>query len=199
MRRAKAQITVCLVAIMMMAVAAAAQTAKRVTVPAGTRILIRTIDPVDSSKQQAGARFTASLETHLMADDRVAAPRGSTVYGRLATVKSAGRMSGGAELSLELTDIVVKGTAYPAITSSFVLRSQGKGSGTATKTLGGVGLGALIGALAGGGKGAAIGAVSGGALGTVMSVATPGKQVVVPSESLLEFRLEQPASFRVGR
>jgi len=64
----------------------------RVTVPAGTRILIRMIDSVDSSKQKAGYRFTASLETNLMADYEVAAPRGSTVYGRLADAKSAGRM-----------------------------------------------------------------------------------------------------------
>ena len=91
---------------------AAAQSKKRITVPAGTRILIRTVDAIDSSKQKTGFRFTASLETNLQAEDKVIAPRGTTVYGRLAQASSAGRMSGSSELTLELTDIVINGTAY---------------------------------------------------------------------------------------
>ena len=171
----------------------------KVTVPAGTRILIRMVDSVDSSKQQLGYRFTANLETNLQVDDVVVAPRGSTVYGRLANAKSAGNISGGAELTLELTDIVVKGTAYPLLTSSYQVASQGQGSKTAKRVVGGTGLGALIGGLAGGGKGAAIGAGAGAAAGTTVSAASKGKQVSVPSESLLEFRLEQPVSLPVAR
>ncbi len=171
----------------------------RVTVPAGTRVLVRTSDSVDSSKQQAGYRFKASLETNLQADDVVIAPRGTTVYGRLANAKSAGRMSGAAGLTLELTDIVINGTAYPLLTSTYEVRSQGQGSKTAGRVVGGTGLGALIGGVAGGGKGAAIGAASGAALGTTVSAATPGKQVAVPSESLLEFRIEQPVTLAVAR
>ena len=171
----------------------------KVTVPAGTRILIRMVDSVDSSKQQLGYRFTANLETNLQVDEVVVAPRGSTVYGRLANAKSAGNMSGGAELTLELTDIVIKGTAYPLLTSSYQVASQGQGSKTAKRVVGGTGLGALVGGLAGGGKGAAIGAGAGAAAGTAVSAASKGKQVSVPSESLLEFRLEQPASLPVAR
>lgn len=178
--------------------ATAQSVSENVTVPAGTRILVRTIDPIDSSKQKAGYRFTASLETNLQADDMVVAPRGTAVYGRLTNAKSAGRMSGGAELSLELTDIVVNGTAYPIVTENYEARSKGKGSKTAKRVVGGTGLGALIGGIAGGGTGAAIGAVSGAALGTTVSAATKGEQISVPSESLLEFRLGQPASFPIG-
>jgi len=98
----------------------------KVTVLAGTRILIRMVNSVDSSKQQVGYRFTANLETNLQVDDVVVAPRGSTVYGRLANAKSAGNMSGGAELTLELTDIVINGTAYPLLTSSYQVASQGQ-------------------------------------------------------------------------
>ena len=65
--------------------------------------------------------------------------------------------------------------------------------------VGGAGLGALIGGIAGGGKGAAIGAGAGAAAGTTVSAATKGKQVSVPSESLLEFRLQQPASLPVAQ
>jgi hypothetical protein len=166
----------------------------KVTVPAGTRILVRMIDSVDSSKQQAGYRFTASLETNLQADDAVAAPRGTTVYGRLANAESAGRMSGGSNLTLELTDIVINGTAHPLMTSTYEVRAEGKGKKTARRIVGGTGLGALIGGIAGGGTGAAIGAVAGAATGTVASAATEGKQVSVPSESLLEFRLAAPVT-----
>ena len=83
--------------------AAARQSTPRVTIPAGTRILIRTVDPIDSTKQKTGFRFTATLETNLQAEDKVVAPRGATVYGRLAQASSAGRMKGSSELTLELT------------------------------------------------------------------------------------------------
>lgn len=170
----------------------------QVTVPAGTRILIRMADSVDSGKQKAGYRFTASLETNLQVEDVVVAPRGTLVYGRLANAESAGRMSDGGLLTLQLTDIVINGTAYPLVTTFYQLRSQGKGEKTSRRILGGTGLGALIGGIAGGGAGAAIGAVSGAAAGTAASAATEGKQVSVPSESLLEFRLGQPASLPVA-
>jgi len=171
----------------------------KVTVPAGTRLLIRMVDGVDSSKQQVGYRFTARLETNLQVDNKVVAPAGTTVYGRLENAKKAGKMSGGAELTLELTDIVINGTAYPLLTSTFEMRSQGKGKSTAGKVAGGAGLGALIGGLAGGGKGAAIGLGAGAATGTVVSAAGKGKQVQVPSESLVEFRLEHPTSLPLAR
>ena len=172
---------------------------KKVTVPAGTRILIRTVDAIDSSKQKTGYRFTANLETNLQVDDTVVAPRGSTVYGRLANASSAGRMSGSSELTLELTDIVISGTAYPLLTSTYEIKGKGEGGNTAKKVVGGAGLGALIGGIAGGGKGAGIGAVAGAAGGTAIAASKKGQQLQIPSESLLEFRLEQPASLPVAR
>ena len=182
--------------LMTLSVVAGAQVSApiKVTVPAGTRILVRMIDSVDSSKQQAGYRFTASLETNLQADDAVVAPRGTTVYGRLANAESAGRMSGGSNLTLELTDIVINGTAHPLLTSTYEVRAEGKGKKTARRIVGGTGLGALIGGIAGGGTGAAIGAVAGAATGTAVSAASEGKQVSVPTESLLEFRLAAPVT-----
>jgi hypothetical protein len=167
---------------------------KKITVPAGTRILIRTVDAIDSSKQKTGFRFTASLETNLQVENTVVAPRGSTVYGRLAQASSAGRMSGSSELTLELTDIVIKGTAYPVLTSTYEVKGKGEGGNTAKKVVGGAGLGALIGGIAGGGKGAGIGAAAGAAGGTAVAASKKGQQLQIPSETLLEFRLQQPAS-----
>lgn len=175
---------------------AAAQ--RRITVPAGTRILIRTTDSIDSSKQKAGYRFTASLETNLQANNVVVAPRGTTVYGQLTSASSAGRMSGSSELTLELTDIVINGTAYPLLTSTYEIKGKGEGGNTAKKVIGGVGLGALIGGIAGGGTGAGIGALVGGAGGTAIAASKKGQQLSIPSESLLEFRLGQPVKLPVG-
>jgi hypothetical protein len=177
---------------------AAAQTKKRMTVPAGTRILIRMVDSIDSTKQQTGYRFTATLETNLQAEDMVVAPRGSTLYGRLAQASSAGRMSGSSELTLELTDILINGTAYPLLTSTYEVKGKGEGGNTAKKVVGGAGLGALIGGIAGGGKGAAIGAGAGAATGTAVAASKKGQQLQIPSEALLEFRLQQPVSLPVA-
>ena len=174
--------------------ALAPQSAKKITVPAGTRILIRMIDSIDSSKQKAGFRFTASLETNLQVDDVVVAPRGTMVYGRLAAAQSSGRMKGSSQLTLELTDIMIKGTAYPLLTSTYEVKGKGEGGNTAKKVVGGAGLGALIGGVAGGGKGAGIGALAGAAGGTAIAASKKGQQLSIPSETLLEFRLQQPAS-----
>jgi hypothetical protein len=177
---------------------AAAQTAKKIYVPAGTRILIRMIDSIDSTKQKAGDRFTASLETNLVVDNIVVAPRGTTVYGRLASAESAGRMKGSSQLSLELTDIVIRGTAYPLLTSTYDVKGKGEGGNTTKKVLGGAGLGALIGGIAGGGKGAGIGALAGAGAGTAVAASKKGQQLTIPSETLLEFRLQQPGSLPVA-
>jgi len=181
------------------AASAAAQSKKKVTVPAGTRILIRTIDPIDTTKQKTGYRFTASLEANLQADDVVVAPRGTTVYGRLAEASSSGRMSGSSQLTLELTDIMINDTNYPVLTSAYQVKGKGEGKKTAGKILGGAGLGALIGGIAGGGAGAAIGAAAGAAGGTALAASKKGEQLQIPSESLIEFTLEQPASLPIAR
>jgi hypothetical protein len=165
-----------------------------ITIPAGQSFLVRMIDGVDSSKNQVGDVFHASLETDLYIRDSLVARKGTDVYGRLAEVKEAGHLSGSAELQLELIRIVIDGHDYPLVSSDYSLKGQGRGSDTAKKVGGGAVVGAIIGAIAGGGKGAAIGAGVGSATGAGVQVFTRGKQVKVPSETLLEFRLEQPAT-----
>jgi hypothetical protein len=175
--------------------AAMPQQKKMITVPAGTTILVRMLDTVDSSKNPPGFRFTATLETNLVVNGSVIVPQGNTVYGRLAQAKQAGRATGSSELQLELTDIVVDGTAYPLLTSDYQVKGSSSGKRSAKRLLGGAGLGAAIGAVAGNaGKGAAIGAT----VGAVGSVAQKGQSVNVPSETLLEFRLQQPASLPIS-
>jgi hypothetical protein len=167
-----------------------------ITVPAGTSILIRMADTVDSSKNPVGSKFTAHLETNLEVAGEILAPKGTMVHGQLAQSKQAGRMAGKSELQLELTDIVINGTAYPVLSSDYQASGKSSGGRSAKRVLGGAGLGAAIGAIAGNaGMGAAIGAVS----GTTLALVSKGEKVTVPAETLLEFRLEQPASLPASR
>ena len=178
---------------------AAAQGSKRVTVPAGTRILVRMVDSVDSSKQKAGYRFTATLEANLQAYDVTVAKKGTKLYGVLSSASSAGKFKGSSALTLELTDIVINETTYPLKTSDYEVKGKGEGGKTAKKVVGGAGLGALIGGIAGGGKGAGIGALAGAGAGTALAATKKGEQVSVPSETLLEFRLEHPTELPIAK
>ncbi len=174
--------------------ASAAVAGGPVTLPAGQPMLVRMIDGVDSSRNHVGDIFHASLETDLNVNGILVARKGTDVYGRLAQAKEAGHLSGSAELQLELTRMVVNGQDYPLVSSDYNLKGKGRGSNTAEKVGGGAVVGAIIGAIAGGGKGAAIGAGVGSAAGAGVQVFTRGQQVKVPSETLLEFRLQQPAT-----
>ncbi len=165
-----------------------------VTIPAGQSILVRMIDGVDSAKNHVGDIFHASLETELTVNGALVARKGTDVYGRLAEAKEAGHIAGSSELQLELTRMVIDGRDYPVVSSDYTLQGKGRGKNTAEKVGGGAALGAIIGAIAGGGKGAAIGAGVGAGAGGAVQVLTRGQQVKVPSETLLEFRLQQPAT-----
>lgn len=168
-----------------------------VEIPAGTTLTIRMIDGVDSSVNQPGEIFRASLENPIVVDDRVIVPKGADVYARLVTSSSAGKLSGKSELHLELVKLDFQGKSYPLVSSTYSISGDSRGKNTAEKVGGGAVLGAIIGALAGGGKGAAIGAGAGGAGGGVYQEMTHGKQVRIPSETKLDFQLDQPVTVNV--
>jgi hypothetical protein len=170
----------------------AAYNGGEITLPAGQPLLVRMIDSVDSSKNHVGDIFHASLETDLNVNGVLVARKGSDVYGRLAAADQGGKFSGKSELQLELTRMIIDGREYPLVSSDYNLQGKGRGGDTAKKVGGGAVLGAIIGGIAGGGKGAAIGAAAGGGAGAGVQVLTKGQQVKVPSETLLEFRLQQP-------
>jgi len=167
-----------------------------VNVPAGTTLLVRMVDSLDTSKTKTGQIFTATLETSLVANSVIVAHKGTTVHGKVAKSESAGRMTGKSELQLALSDIVINGVSHPVITSSFQEKGKSEGASTVKKTAAGAGLGAAIGAIGGNaGKGAAIGAVSGVGLSAVKK----GEPIRVPSETLLEFTLGQPTTLPVSK
>jgi len=163
-----------------------------VTVPANTVLTVRTIDPIDSATNHAGEVFKASLDAPVVVDGRVVVPSGADAYLKLINASSAGHISGRSELSLALTSVVFQGRTYNVETSDVKQSGASRGKRSAATIGGGAALGALIGAVAGGGKGAAIGAAVGGGAGTGVQVLTKGQQVKIPSETRLDFTLQQP-------
>jgi hypothetical protein len=171
----------------------------RVTVPTGTRLSIRTIDAIDSNRNRVGDKFAATLEQPLYVNDQLVAPKGTNIYGRLEEAKQSGQFAGKSQLRLSLTGIVINGQTYGLSTGDYELSGKSRTANTAAKVGGGAALGAVIGAIAGGGKGAAIGAGVGAGAGTAVQVATKGDQVHVPSETLLEFSLDQPVTLPIAQ
>jgi hypothetical protein len=165
-----------------------------VTLPAGEPILVRMIDGVDSKRNVVGDTFKASLETDLAVNNVLVARRGSDAFVRLAYSKEARGLSGSSELQLELTRIIIDGREFPVVSGEYTMKGKGRGGDTAKKVGGGAIVGAIIGGVAGGGTGAAIGAGVGGAAGAGAEILTRGRAVRVPTETLLEFRLDQPVT-----
>ena len=166
------------------------------TVAAGTAIQIRTADDLNSGKNKKGDSYKGFLHTDLVVDGQTVAPAGSEVYGLLAEVKKAGKLSGKARLELSLIDLLVGDKIYPL--STIALEIDGEKSRTLLKVGVGAGVGAAVGAVADGGEGALIGTAVGAAVGTAVAVATGGKQVKIEAQTLLEFKLDKSVIIEVG-
>jgi hypothetical protein len=168
------------------------------TIAAGTTIPVRTNDAIDARDAGTG-RVYSGVVNHDVLDDnnRIAIPRGSDVE---LMVRDIGHHT----LALDLDAVVVNGKRY-SVTTYDVTRAgdqkDGVGANRRTgKFLGGGALfGTILGAVAGGGKGAAIGALAGGAAGAVGQMATRGKRVHIPAESVLTFQLQQPLTLAPDR
>jgi hypothetical protein len=161
-------------------------------IPAGTELVVRMVDSINSEEHTAGQKFAATLDAPLMVDGEEVVPAGTDVTVELMEAKSAGRMAGRSELKVEAVQLKFQGRTYYLSTSTFEQRGSSRGKNTAAKVGGGAAIGAAIGAIAGGGKGAAIGAVIGAGGGTAVQAMTKGQQIKIPSETRIEFRLDAP-------
>jgi len=170
---------------------------KEVTLPEGTVIPIRVTETLDSKTAQTNDVFHGSLAGDLGTQGVIAIPRGSAVMGRIVDAREAAHFAGSALLSIELTQLTAGGKNIALVTDTFSKEGEGRGKNTAEKVGGGAALGAIIGGIAGGGKGAAIGGLAGGAAGTGVNAATRGQQAVIPTETLINFRLQSPITFTV--
>jgi hypothetical protein len=165
---------------------------KNLTVPSGTTIAIRLIDPIDSETAQQGQTFKATLDSPLSVEGEVAVPTGYKVEGHVVDVKSAGKFAGQSLLVLQLNRISVGDKSYNLQTDQYKRQGSNRSTNTAEKVGAGAVIGAIIGGIAGGGKGAGIGAAAGGGVGGGVQAATKGQQIKLPSESVLNFTLTSP-------
>jgi hypothetical protein len=163
-----------------------------VEIPAGTSVRVQMIDGVDSSVNHAGEMFHATLESPIVVDDQIVVPSGTDAYVKLVNAKSAGHMTGQSALALELVRMEFQGKSYALASNEYTQTGASRGKRTAETVGGGAVLGTLLGAVIGGGKGAAIGAAAGAGAGGAVQGATKGQQVRIPSETKLDFSLEQP-------
>jgi hypothetical protein len=172
-------------------------TSKPVTVPEGAVLTIRLSDTVSSKKNSSGDKFTGTVEEPVEVDGKVVIPKGSTVTGTVTDAKALGKIKGGATLRLVLDSVTVNDSKYGVETTAVARSLKGKGKRTAEFGGGGAGAGAIIGAVAGGGKGAVIGGLLGGGAGVAGGAFTGNKDIVLPAETMLSFKLLKPIEVKM--
>ena len=161
-------------------------------VPAGTVLVVRLIDGVDSERDNMGKTFRASLDEPVVVNGQTVIPRGADVIAKLVDERQSGKFEGRAVLTLDLMQVMMNGRMVDISTSDVSQSSGSRGSRTAKTVGGGAVLGAILGGVFGGGSGAAIGAASGAAVGGGAQVFTHGQRVKIPSETRLSFTLQSP-------
>ncbi len=166
-----------------------------IQIPAGTPITVRMIDSVDSGAAHLAQTFRASVDEPVLVAGQTVIPRGADALVKLVEDQQSGKFEGKTVLTLALTDITINGQTIDTTTGDVSKASSSRGARSAKVVGGATALGVLIGALAGGGRGAAIGAASGAAVGAGAQVITKGQQVKIPSETRLNFTLQQPIQF----
>jgi hypothetical protein len=164
------------------------------SVPAGTILRVRLYNAIDSGRSRSGDAFVASLSAPVTVDEKTILPKGTVVHGIIRQISSSGRLKGRASVTLALDRMEWNGADVPIDTNSITLTSADHKKRNLAWIGGSSAAGALIGGLLGGGKGALIGAGAGGAAGVGTAAATGRRQIRVPAESLLTFRLAQPVA-----
>jgi hypothetical protein len=154
--------------------------------PAGTRLVIRMIDTIDTKKHGAGHNFRGQLEGALVVDGVTVAPRGTILYGTIISAQQSRRAVGSSELALEFTDIMINDQLYPIVTTGLAAQTDNE----AQKTVGRTARAAAIGGLVDGSSGAKTGAK----VGLGASIVTGGSSINVPAGTLLETELRQTLS-----
>jgi len=163
-------------------------------------ISVRLSEMLSSQRNRAGDEFMATLDQPLVIAGFAIAERGARIEGRVIQAEQAGRVTGLAHLTMELTRIHTSDGQRIAIRTAQITKQGPESKGEdAAKVGAGAVLGTIIGAAAGGGKGAAIGAAAGGAAGAGTVAATRGKPVALPAETRLDFRLAQPVTITEQR
>jgi hypothetical protein len=161
-----------------------------VNIPAGTELAIRINQSISVKRTPAGTPFDGEVvESWVDANGRVILPKGTPVGGVVDVSHKRGHFKGASILELRLTSLTLNGTRYPLETHDLTRTKKGKGKRSAAMIGGGTGLGMLIGGVASGGTGLLIGGLAGAGAGTALGGLTGNRDIVIPSESIVHFRL----------
>lgn len=166
------------------------------TIPAGTVVSVRLGETLSSNQSQAGQGFSATVAKPVVVGGKTVIEQGASARGTVVDAKGMGHFKGGALLEIRLNSVSINGREHTVQTAAVEREMKGKGKRSAGFIGGGAGAGALIGALAGGGKGAAIGAAAGAGAGTAGAAFTGNKEIVMPAESLVSFKLTKPVEVK---
>jgi hypothetical protein len=168
--------------------------AEPVPIPNGTPLHVRLNSTVDTNQVRSGDQFSATVSVPVIEDGKTLIPRGAEVTGLVVDAKPSGHLLGVAHLQLALTSVEVGDKAYDLRTSAAYRSGRNHNKHNWLWIGGGGGGGALIGAIAAGGKGALIGGPIGAGAGTAVAYFTGKRNIRIPAEAPLTFRLAQPIS-----
>ena len=157
--------------------------------PQGTALRVRIDQSIDTRRNRPGNRFQATLAEPVVHNGAVLLPKGTRFSGHVMESRPSGRLRGRAVLSLTLDSFRANGREYQVNTSGTTRVSGRHKKRNLILIGGGAGTGAGIGAIAGGGFGALVGAAAGSVAGTATAVFTGKKNVSVPAETPMTFRL----------
>ncbi len=171
-----------------------------VTIPAGTTLTIRVDQRISVKTSRAGDAFTGELvEPVLAGDNNVLLPKGALVGGVVDVSHRRGHFKGRSLLELQLTSLTLNGTQYPLTTRDLAESKKGKGRRSAALIGGGTGLGMLVGGVATGGVGLVVGGLVGGGGGTALAGLTGNRDIDIPAESIVHFKLADDLSVQPGQ
>jgi hypothetical protein len=161
-----------------------------VHLPAGTSLAMRINQRISVKSTPAGARFDGEIVDPVAdANGRVIIPKGTPVSGVVDASHRRGHFKGASILELRLTSLTLNGTEYPLDTHDLSRTKKGKGKRSTAMIGGGAGLGMLIGGIASGGTGLLIGGLAGGGAGTALGGLTGNRDIDIPAESIVRFKL----------
>ena len=161
-----------------------------INIAAGTNLTIRINEHISVKTSHAGDHFSGEVVDPVVRDgDRVVIPKGAPVSGVVVASHRRGHFKGSSILELRLTYITLNGSRYALDTSDLTQTKKGKGKRSAAMIGGGAGLGMLVGGVATGGVGLLVGGLVGGGGGTLLSGLTGNRDIEIPAESIVRFKL----------